>query len=433
MRYGYQFGFFNAINFQIATGTPLILFAKSLGASATVLGILASLLPLFTFLQIPAAGYLPRFGYRKFMLLGWGLRTIMVFALAGIPLLLFVDAPTKVALILFLLVIFSVLRGISAGVWWPWITELLPKEQRGNYLSGEQLSVHGGSLAALGVSALTLQFLPDPYRYSAIFFLSAFAGVISLYSLKNMPDVLLAGSLKQSSHPVPWRAIIGFLPFRKLLLFGGLWSVATSSLITFTVAFTRESLHYNESNIVYLSLFVFLGALTTLPFTARFINKIGVKGALYLTTFFTGCVALGWLTLAAGVWHGNWWTVALLNFGFGMATANFAVANASVVMGIFPVMGRNHFFALYTVTTSLITALAPIFFGILIDALRRVSSQWGAWAINPYSIYFFISIALLVITCLTVSILKTHEIGDLNHRDFTILANLRRFGRLLHR
>lgn len=94
-------------------------------------------------------------------------------------------------------------------------------------------------------------------------------------------------------------------------------------------------------------------------------------------------------------------------------------------------MGRNHFFALYTVTTSLITALTPILFGILIDALRRVSDQWGAWAINPFSIYFLISIGLVIITLLTVNLSKTHEIGDLNRRDFTILASRRRFGRLL--
>ncbi|MCX6973621.1 MAG: hypothetical protein NTZ94_04845 [Verrucomicrobia bacterium] len=49
------FAFFNALTFQIVIGTPLILYAKSIGASSTVLGLLAAATPLMTMLQLPAA------------------------------------------------------------------------------------------------------------------------------------------------------------------------------------------------------------------------------------------------------------------------------------------------------------------------------------------------------------------------------------------
>ncbi len=433
MRYGYQFAFYNAINFQIATGTPLVLFAKQLGASSTVLGILTSLLPLFAFLQLPAASFLPRFGYKKFMLLGWGLRTIMVFALSAVPILIFIDSATKMALTLILLVIFSVLRGISVGVWFPWITELLPVRSRGHYLSREQLAVHSASLFALGVSAITLQFLPDPWRYSAIFLLAAIAGVTSLFALQKMPDAPATEDAKQSSHPVPWRAIVAYKPFRKLLLFGALWSVGVSGMGTFTTAFTRESLKFHDSTIVYLSLFSFIGALATLPFMARFLEGAGITNALRTTTFCTGAVVLGWMLLASRIWPPTWWAVALLNLVFGMATANFSVANSSLAMGVMPVMGRTHFFSLYTVCTSVIYALSPILFGILLDAFKNLSLHFGEWSVNRYSLYFLVAMLVLILTTLLVSLLRTHEIGELNRRDFTIIASLRRFGRLLQR
>ena len=43
------FSLFNAISFQIMMGAPIIVYAKSLGASSTTLGIIAAFTPLMTF------------------------------------------------------------------------------------------------------------------------------------------------------------------------------------------------------------------------------------------------------------------------------------------------------------------------------------------------------------------------------------------------
>ena len=40
----------------------MVLYAKTLGASATVLGIIAGMMPLLVIFQIPAASYIPRSG-----------------------------------------------------------------------------------------------------------------------------------------------------------------------------------------------------------------------------------------------------------------------------------------------------------------------------------------------------------------------------------
>ena len=43
--YAHQFSLYNQLNFQITLGTPMILYAKSLGASSTTIGIVAALAP----------------------------------------------------------------------------------------------------------------------------------------------------------------------------------------------------------------------------------------------------------------------------------------------------------------------------------------------------------------------------------------------------
>jgi hypothetical protein len=90
-RYAHQFSFYNAINFQITLGAPMIIYAKSLGASSTTIGIVAALAPLLTVLQLPTAYFIPRIGYKRFVLLGWFSRTLVGFGLALVPVATFFD------------------------------------------------------------------------------------------------------------------------------------------------------------------------------------------------------------------------------------------------------------------------------------------------------------------------------------------------------
>ena len=112
LNYAFLFATFNALSFQIILGSPMVLYARSLGASATVLGIISGMLPLLVIFQIPAANYLGRIGYKKFVQAGWSTRVIFIFAIACIPGMAFLKAETKLALILFLLFIFNLSRGV---------------------------------------------------------------------------------------------------------------------------------------------------------------------------------------------------------------------------------------------------------------------------------------------------------------------------------
>src|SRR6266567_6202494 len=78
----FLFAAFNALSFQIVLASPMILYAKSLEASATVLGIIAGMMPLLVIFQIPAASHVNRIGYKRFVLGGWSTRVIFVFAVA---------------------------------------------------------------------------------------------------------------------------------------------------------------------------------------------------------------------------------------------------------------------------------------------------------------------------------------------------------------
>src|ERR1700704_6007217 len=82
----FLFAVFNAMSFQIVQGSPMVLYAKSLGASATVLGIIAGMMPLLVIFQIPAASHVNRIGYKRFVLGGWSTRVMFIFIIALVPL-----------------------------------------------------------------------------------------------------------------------------------------------------------------------------------------------------------------------------------------------------------------------------------------------------------------------------------------------------------
>ena len=79
LAHAYRFSVFNALSYQIVLGSPMVLYAKHLGASATVLGIIAGMMPLLVIFQIPAAKHISRVGYKQFVFAGWGTRVLFIF------------------------------------------------------------------------------------------------------------------------------------------------------------------------------------------------------------------------------------------------------------------------------------------------------------------------------------------------------------------
>src|SRR3954471_7536766 len=78
----FLFSTFNALSFQIVLSSPMVLYARTLGASATVLGIIAGMMPLLVIFQIPAANHIARIGFKRFVYAGWGTRVMFIFVLA---------------------------------------------------------------------------------------------------------------------------------------------------------------------------------------------------------------------------------------------------------------------------------------------------------------------------------------------------------------
>ncbi len=419
---------FNAIAFQIMMGAPIILYAKSLGATSTVLGIVAAFTPLMNVMQLPAARFLDRCSYRQFVLTGWGARTVFIFVVALIPLLAFLDNLSKLAALLATLFFFNLLRGISSAGFMPWITAIIPEGSRGMFLAFDQFCMYLGSLFALLVSAIVMTGEVDNWEYSVVFLVSALGGAASLYFIKRIPDAPAGEAVRRSAQAVPWRAMMKYRPFFRLLIFNLLFMVVIGSIAVFSVEYLREIEGFRPDLILYLSGISFLGPLVSLILTGRVIDRIGSKPVLRVALTGFAVVIGGWWLIAASVLPGSIALIAGLNFLTGLAGANFNLANLRIVMSAIPEMGRNHFFALFTVITSLGLGGAPIAWGVTLDAIGTFEyvTDWFVW--RKHSIYFAALIPPILLAIGMVNILQ--EPGVRQPTENTLLgAKLKRFAK----
>jgi MFS family permease len=99
--------------------------------------------------------------------------------------------------------------------------------------------------------------------------------------------------------------------------------------------------------------------------------------------------------------------VLMLQFLMGLLAALVQMANTRLAMAVIPVMGRNHFFAVYSVVGNVTPGLAPIAWGLLIDAVGNRSALWLGLEWNRYTI-FFAAAAIAFLTTLALA-RRLHE------------------------
>lgn len=395
----FLFSGFNALSFQIVLGSPMVLYAKTLGASATVLGIIAGMMPLLVIFQIPAANYIPRLGFKRFVYAGWGTRVMFIFAMALVPLMgSFLDEKNRLGLMLMLLFCFNLSRGISSCAWLPWITVLVPASLRGKYLARDAGVQNSGSFITFLVAAACLAGQPHPWQFAVLFAFSAVMGAISLTFLKRIPDAEIPEEIRTSKTRIPWLAMMAHPPFAKLLvmLFG--WSVAYGGMAAFTVDYLRTAGGMAEGKILLVTSVAYLGGLCSLWFLGSRLDRLGSKPVLTFSFAAWFVVLGGWLLLAGGALPIRLSALLMLQYLMGLLAALVQMSNTRLAMAIIPTMGRTHFFAIYSVVNNVTLGVAPVGWGLLIDAIGARSANWLGLSWNRFTVFFAAAALAYLIT-----------------------------------
>ncbi len=318
----------------------MVLYAKTLGATATVLGILVGMMPLLVIFQIPAAQYVSRVGFKQFVFAGWGTRVFFIFLMALAPLTHgFLNSTTRLALMLLLLFGFNLSRGISSAGWLPWIQLLVPAAVRGKYLAREAARVNLASCVSFMLAAACLGEEPRPWQFSVLFCFSALMGVASLFFLKRIPDVTAPEPPAAAGGRVPWLEMVRFAPFRKLLRTIVAWSMAYGGMTAFTVAFLKAEVGMAEGKVLWVTSVMFLGGWCSLWFLGSRLDHLGSKPVLMFSFVTWSLIVAGWSLVAGKLWAPWLALVLALQFLMGLfaALVHWAASDSVVGSGMEPV------------------------------------------------------------------------------------------------
>ena len=392
----FLFQVFNTSSFYLIMGLPMMLYFKKLGASATVLGVVAALGALMNIFQIPAARFVERIGYRTFVLRGWISRSFMIGGVAlvvSLPLPL--DESTRQILVLFILFLFNIARGISLSGYLPWISAIVPESVRGRFLSMDQAASQSALLLTVALSAVYLQWAERASSFGALFAASLILAGMSLIYLKKIPDAPVSPAAKEGGEEVPWRAMLQHGPFLKLVIFHSMMMLALSGGGLIFIPFARDQLGCSDSKFMILHLIwgsIFV--LTSLA-TGKMLDRVGSRPVLGLAAFIFGIHWLGWGAVAAHLLPFQWGTILFQQATAGVGLALYNSAHMRLLMATVPAMGRSHFFALFSVAASLVAGLAPLGWGLLTDAMQSV--KFGAGVEVNRFVILYVTITLILI------------------------------------
>ena len=386
------FQIFNSTSWSVILGTPMLLYMKSLDASGVILGVTVAMIPLFGALQIPAANYVERIGYKNFVVRGWASRSIFILGAAAVALLPEGVSPRfRIGLMLAMLGCFAAARGISVCGYMPWITHLVPESLRGWYISRDTMCMYLALTGTMLLSSWWVGLFPSSRGFGALFVMSYISALISLIFLRRIPD---SQTVKPHDNPTrpPWKTMLFYPPFFRFVLFNVGFNLFTSALGVIWVPFMKDGFLASGSLILGLAAYACLIGAGISLITGPVADRVGSRP---LMAFASGLILLSqgaWVLMSAGVLpHYRYVAFFAVTIG-AVGYPILALANTRLLMGLVPAEGRSHFFAISSVAVSLTLGLMPILWGLAMDGLGRLVGDGFAfvphWTWNRYSLLY---------------------------------------------
>jgi MFS family permease len=404
---GWMFG---SVWFSAMSGTPLTLYAKTLGASPFQFGLLAALPFLASLLSLPASILIEATGQRKrIFLLGLYLQRFLWFVIALAPLWILHRSGmhhARLAMSVFLWMMFVMYAGQAIGgpAWVTWMADLVPDRIRGKYFSRRrQWGMFTAVPAAWFVGWLldTKADGGDPLsvmRWCAgIFIIAALFGVLDIHMFQYVPDipkkpqkgVQLLRALRQ---PLQDKRFLWFAGFVGTLFF------AMSFMGQFVTLYVMDHAaktgdHMNRTAQMMLVVTPYLAQFLFMGLWGHTADRMGKKPLLVVAALGLVPVGLGWCLLTeTTVWIG--YILAALNAAFWAA---IEIANFNIVLEMSEtgedgqIGGGSAYVAVNSVIINIAGCMGGLSAGLIAQALKNWEAYWLFKTFRAYDVLFALS------------------------------------------
>lgn len=305
----------------------LVPYALFLGATTQQIGFLAAISPLFASIsQLFAVSAVRLTGNSRLRLLlfGIGIQTAILIPLS---LLSFVHIPGKIAFLIFLHALFSVLGTIIGPAWGSLVSAYLPSNQRGHYFGNRFRAIGITGVIGLCIWGLLLSYMKNtslPMGFFLVFLAAAIFRSISFYFMSKMVDLPLH---KSSDGDFTFTEFL--LRFRESNFVKFVFYIASISFAVqlanpyFNIYMLRD-LQFNY--MIYMAVHIagVVAGLVAFPIWGRHADVVGNAKILKIAGFIIPSIPILWL------FSGNPFYLAITNIlagfimsGFNLCTTNF--------------------------------------------------------------------------------------------------------------
>jgi hypothetical protein len=368
--YCLRFSAFNTATWQIALGTPLVLFAEQLGATAGQVGLLTSLVLLLTPLQVLSTALLPRLGYQRLMLSGWGIRSLLLFVPVVLAALAWGrgERPWMADVLVAAIFLFCFFRSVGLAALLPWFYAMIPVEVRGRYFARESVLIGVASVGVLVLCTATYAGLPA-YPALMVQYAAAMAGsVVSWLALRRLPS-------GPPPPPASLRSVMGGTPrlflvpsdFRRYLLISLVYWAVSSPVPVFVAYYLKAQAGYAASWVMALELVRYIGMVLAARFIGHKIDRAGARPYLLAALVLYVGVAAFWLLRL----HGHLDSgagIAAAYLAYGLANTAWTVGNSHYLPKVSSGPAHTLMLAVYGSATALVGGVATLAWGWVLRA-----------------------------------------------------------------
>lgn len=429
-RNGLYFAFFNALNWQVATGAPTVLFMEYLGANSFQTGLVFAWTLLLTPIQVFATLLLPRLGFKRLTLAGWGARSWFLLVPLGLSLMA-TETPTPwmIYAMVAAMFLYSFTRSMGAAAITTWLQALVPTGIRGRYWASDQIM---GGIAAVGtlvVCAAMFAFLTARWAFFGQYVISISGAYLALRCLRTLPDierpVVMGWEKIKSDTP---RHLFARSSFRPYLWLAVLFYIITTPIAPFGAYFLKATAGFSVVNIMLYTMLQYGGVISGNWFMRSRLDRTGAKPFFRVSFILFALIAAGWLVCLH--WSSvTLWLMPVLFVLLGAATGMFTAANVSYLTSILPVEDRALPVSLHGALTWFLGGLSPVVWGLFLKS----SGPAPALDLHIFQWFFVATLVGALVLLLLVGILEEKE-GQLDPilSGSWLLGPLRAMGSLIN-
>jgi MFS family permease len=372
-------GLLQAIMMQLTSGIFLTGFALSLGASSTLIGVLAGVPFMVKLSQLYLSWRVERVGHWRHSALQGALlsrTTLLIAAIAPIAV-----GPRAGAWVLVAAIAASALGATMFEMaFQTWMAELIPERSRGEFWGRRARIVGIAGLVASLVAALAVDRThgggpPVPRQFAVVIAVGALAGLVGLAFVRRVPaprrhqsrvePISLRDALSRPVHDENYRRLLRFVAW---------WGTAGGIVSPFFAVYMLEQLRLSFLTVTILTAITAATMSLVQLYWGQLGDHFGAKTVLRAGTYLIALTPLLWLFTKPG----RTWLIVVIQLlaGFGWGAYHLSLSN--LVLKLAPRDARPSYLATFGATQGLAEALAPVVGGFALDALVGNGLSWLA-------------------------------------------------------